>query len=93
MLPFIIGTPNNGGAVVTGGGLIFVSAATDNLMRAIDLSTGEKLWSDVLPAGGQATPITYEVDGRQYVVIAAGGRRVRPTGGVYIAFALPEQAR
>ncbi|SDO72117.1 quinoprotein glucose dehydrogenase [Lutimaribacter pacificus] len=91
MLPFKIGTPNNGGAVVTAGGLVFIGAATDNLFRAIDIETGETLWSDVLPAGGQANPITYEADGRQYVMIAATGHHFMetPIGDYLIAYALP----
>ena len=91
MLPFTIGTPNNGGAVVTAGGLIFVAAATDNLIRAIDLKTGKTLWTDVLPAGGQATPMTYAVNGKQYLVIAPGGHHFMetPIGDEVIAYALP----
>jgi quinoprotein glucose dehydrogenase len=90
-LPFTIGTPNNGGAVVTAGGLIFIAAATDDLLRAIDLRTGRTLWSDVLPAGGQATPMTYSVNGRQYVVIMAGGHHFMETtiGDSLVAYALP----
>ncbi|MHA6720277.1 membrane-bound PQQ-dependent dehydrogenase, glucose/quinate/shikimate family [Sphingomonas sp. RS6] len=91
MLPITIGTPNNGGSVVTAGGLIFVAAATDNLIRAIDLRTGKTLWKDVLPAGGQATPITYEVNGKQYLVIYAGGHHFMetPIGDEVVAYALP----
>ena len=90
-LPFEIGTPNNGGAVVTAGGLIFVAATTDNLIRAVDLKTGKTVWQDVLPAGGQATPMTYEVDGRQYLVIMAGGHHFMetPIGDALVAYALP----
>ena len=90
-LPLEIGTPNNGGAVVTAGGVIFVAATTDNLIRAIDLKTGKTLWQDVLPAGGQATPMTYEAGGRQYVVIMAGGHHFMetPIGDALIAYALP----
>ena len=90
-LPFTIGTPNNGGSVVTAGGLIFIAATTDDLLRAIDLRTGRTLWSDVLPAGGQATPMTYSVDGRQYVVIMAGGHHFMetPIGDSLVAYALP----
>jgi len=90
-LPAEIGTPNNGGAVVTAGGLIFVAATTDNLIRAVDLKTGKTVWQDVLPAGGQATPMTYEVDGRQYVVIMAGGHHFMetPIGDALVAYALP----
>ena len=92
MLPVDIGTPNNGGAVVTAGGLVFIAAATDNLIRAIDIETGETVWSDVLPAGGQATPMTYEIDGRQYLVIMAGGHHFMetPIGDELIAYALPQ---
>ena len=91
MLPFTIGTPNNGGGVITAGGLMFIAATTDNLFRAIDLRTGDTLWQDVLPAGGQATPITYEAGGRQYVVIMAGGHHFMetPVGDEVIAYALP----
>ncbi|WP_159981721.1 MULTISPECIES: membrane-bound PQQ-dependent dehydrogenase, glucose/quinate/shikimate family [unclassified Novosphingobium] len=91
MLPFNIGTPNNGGSVVTAGGVIFVAAATDNLIRAIDLKTGKTLWSDVLPAGGQATPMTYSMNGKQYLVIVPGGHHFMetPIGDEVIAYALP----
>lgn len=90
-LPFKIGTPNNGGSVVTAGGLIFIAAATDNLFRAIDEQTGEVLWTDVLPAGGQANPITYEVNGRQYVAVAATGHHFMetPIGDWIVVYALP----
>jgi quinoprotein glucose dehydrogenase len=92
MLPFNIGTPNNGGAVITAGGLIFIAAATDDLIRAIDINTGETLWQDTLPAGGQATPMTYEHQGKQYVVIMAGGHHFMntPIGDALIAYALPD---
>ena len=93
MLPVNIGTPNNGGAVVNAGGLIFIAAATDNLIRAIDLRTGETLWQDALPAGGQAGPMVYEANGRQYLVIMAGGHHFMetPIGDELIAYALPER--
>jgi quinoprotein glucose dehydrogenase len=92
MLPVNIGTPNNGGSVVTAGGLIFVAAATDDLIRAIDIKTGKTVWEDKLPAGGQATPVTYMEDGRQYVVIMAGGHHFMetPIGDELIAYALPQ---
>lgn len=91
MLPLTIGTPNNGGAVVTAGGVIFIAAATDNLIRAIDLRTGKVLWKDVLPAGGQATPMTYMIGGKQYLVIAPGGHHFMetPIGDEVVAYALP----
>ena len=92
-IPLEIGTPNNGGSVVTAGGLIFIAAATDDLIKAIDIQTGEMLWSDVLPAGGQATPIVYEQDGKEYVVIMAGGHHfmMTPPGDSLIAYALPDK--
>lgn len=92
MLPFTIGTPNNGGAVVTAGGLVFIAAATDNLIRAIDLRTGKTIWQDVLPGGGQATPMTYEANGKQYLVIMAGGHHFMetPVSDALIAYALPD---
>jgi quinoprotein glucose dehydrogenase len=90
MLPVDIGTPNNGGSVVTAGGLVFIAAATDNLFRAIDIETGKTVWSDALPAGGQANPMVYEQDGRQYVVIMAGGHHFMetPEGDYLVAYAL-----
>jgi quinoprotein glucose dehydrogenase len=90
-LPFTIGTPNNGGAVTTASGLIFIAAATDDLLRAIDERTGKVLWSVPLPAGGQATPIVYEQNGREYLVIFAGGHHFMetPMGDSIIAYALP----
>lgn len=88
-----LGTPNVGGPIVTASGLIFIGAAMDNYLRAFDVETGEELWKGRLPAGGQATPMTYEWQGRQYVVIYAGGQaRMHTTlGDSIIAFALPEQ--
>ncbi len=90
-LPFTIGTPNNGGAVVTAGGIIFVAASTDDLFKAIDLKTGKILWQQALPAGGQATPIVYEQGGREYVVLMTGGHHFMktPIGDQVIAWALP----
>ncbi|CAN7603433.1 membrane-bound PQQ-dependent dehydrogenase, glucose/quinate/shikimate family [Devosia sp. LjRoot3] len=91
MLPIDIGTPNNGGGVVTASGLFFIGAATDDLFRAIDIETGEELWQVTLPAGGQATPMTYEAGGKQIVVINAGGHDFMetPIGDYFIAYALP----
>jgi quinoprotein glucose dehydrogenase len=92
-LPFTIGTPNNGGAVTTASGLVFVAAATDNLIRAIDLRNGKTLWSAVLPAGGQANPIVYQQGDREYLVIFAGGHHFMetPSGDSVIAYALPRR--
>jgi len=92
-LPINIGTPNNGGSVVTSSGLIFIAAATDDLIRAIDINTGETVWSAPLPAGGQANPMIYTQNGREYVVIAAGGHHFMetPAGDYVLAWALPEK--
>jgi quinoprotein glucose dehydrogenase len=91
LLPITIGTPNNGGSIITAGGLVFIAAATDNLIRAIDIKTGKTVWQDKLPAGGQATPMTYEENGRQYLVIMAGGHHFMetPIGDALVAYALP----
>ena len=84
------GTENYGGPVATAGGLIFIGASKDEHFRAFDSATGEELWKTKLPAGGYATPATYEVDGKQYVVIAAGGGKMgTKPGDAYVAFALP----
>ena len=85
------GTENYGGPVVTAGGLIFIGATADETIRAFDKHTGAVLWQASLPFGGNATPSTYMVNGRQYVVISAGGGKSgRPAGGSLVAFALPE---
>jgi len=85
------GTENYGGPVVTAGGLVFIGATNyDKKFRVFDKSNGKLLWETKLPFSGNATPITYQVDGRQYVVIAAGGGKdpKSGSGGVYVAFAL-----
>ena len=74
------GTPNVGGSLATAGGLVFISAATDEMQRAFDSETGRELWKAKLPGGGQATPMTFRLGGRQYVVIAAGGHGDYGTG-------------
>jgi quinoprotein glucose dehydrogenase len=87
------GTENYGGPVVTAGGLVFIGASDfDKKFHAYDKATGELLWEATLPFSGNATPATYAVNGRQYVVIAAGGGKdlKSPSGGVYVAFALPK---
>ena len=90
------GTENYGGPIVTAGGLVFIAATNfDRKFRAFDKHTGKLLWETELPLAGNATPITYEVGGRQYVVIyATGGKTGRsgPSGGIYVAFALAEKA-
>jgi quinoprotein glucose dehydrogenase len=84
------GTENYGGPVVTDGGLVFVAATKDEMFRAFDARTGRVLWQAKLPAGGYATPATYESGGRQYVVVAAGGGKMgTKSGDAYVAFALP----
>jgi quinoprotein glucose dehydrogenase len=87
------GSENYGGSVVTAGGLLFIGATNfDRQFRAFDKSNGKLLWKTTLPAAGNATPATYESNGRQYVVIAAGGGKSgQPSGGSYVAFALPEK--
>jgi len=78
---------------VTASGLVFIGAAMDDYLRAFDIETGEELWKARLPAGGQATPMSYRVrpGGKQYVVIAAGGGKMgTKSGDAYVAFALPE---
>ncbi len=85
------GTENYGGPLVTAGGLIFIGATADETFRAFDKQTGELLWKAKLPFGGNASPSTYMVGGRQYVVISAGGGKSgRRRGGTLVAFALPE---
>jgi quinoprotein glucose dehydrogenase len=84
------GTENYGGPVVTAGGLIFIGASKDEKFRAFDKTTGTFLWETQLPAGGYATPSTYEYKGKQYVVIACGGGKMNTkSGDAYVAFALP----
>ena len=86
------GSENYGGPIITAGGLIFIGATVyDRKFRAFDSSTGKLLWETTLPFAGIATPATYSVDGKQYVVIAASGGRDpnSPVGGTYVAFALP----
>lgn len=86
-----LGSENYGGPVVTAGDLLFIAATPDQLMKAYDKHTGALLWQALLPAAGFATPITYAVDGRQYVVVAAGGGKLgQASGSSYLAFALPD---
>lgn len=87
------GTENYGGPVVTASGLIFIGATADETFRAFDKETGQILWETQLPFGGNATPSTYMVKGRQFIVISAGGGKSgRPAGGSIVAFSLPEAA-
>jgi quinoprotein glucose dehydrogenase len=84
------GSLNFGGAIVTAGNLVFIAASIDGHLRAFDSRTGQTLWEYALPASAQATPMTYELDGRQYVVIAAGGHGKLHTkqGDYVVAFRL-----
>ena len=93
-VPFLkrsYGMPGVGGPMITASGLVFIGAVTDNYLRAIDIESGRELWKGGLPAGGQATPMTYSYRGRQYVVIAAGGHSTLGSraGDSIVAFALP----
>ena len=87
------GTENYGGSIVTEGGLVFIGGSKDERFRAFDKATGKILWETTLPAGGYATPATYQVNGKQYVVIAAGGGGKNGTkaSDTYVAFSLPEK--
>jgi quinoprotein glucose dehydrogenase len=92
-LPFKMGVPNLGGPIVTGGGVAFLSGTIDNYVRGYDISNGAQLWESRLPAGGQATPMTYRGnDGRQYLLVVAGGHGSLGTkaGDYLIAYALPK---
>ena len=86
-----LGTPNLGGPLTTAGGLTFIGATTDNFLRAFDTASGAELWKMRIPAGAQATPMSYERGGRQFVVVAAGGHaKLGTTRGDYVlAYALP----
>ncbi len=83
-----------GGPIVTAAGLIFVGATADERFRAFDIDTGKELWVTDMPTSAMATPITYEADGRQFVVVAAGGHHAyyrQKVSDYLIAFALPEK--
>ena len=87
-----LGSISLGGPITTESGLVFIAGTTDSRIRAVDIETGRELWHAELPAPGNATPMTYEVDGKQYVVIAAGGHQTiteEPLGDAVVAFALP----
>lgn len=85
-----LGAESYGGPIVTAGGLVFIAASPDARLRAFDKRTGALLWEGELPTAGFATPATYEADGRQLVVVAAGGGKLRaPSGSQYVAFGLP----
>jgi quinoprotein glucose dehydrogenase len=89
-IPVNLGVPALGGPIATVSGLVFIAASLDDRLRAFSSDSGKLLWEVRLPAGGQATPMTYAIDGRQYLVIAAGGYKDQSTRGDYlIAYALP----
>ena len=93
-LPFRMGVPGLGGPVVTAGGVAFLSGTIDDYVRAYDILNGKQLWESRLPAGGQATPMTYKgTDGRQYLLVVAGGHGSLGTraGDSVIAYALPRR--
>ena len=84
------GTENYGGAVVTKGGVLFIAAARDGKLRAFNKYSGKLLWEYDLPAPSFATPSVNEVNGKQYIVIACGGGKLKTTSSdAYVAFALP----
>jgi len=99
MLPLRIewnlGTPNIGGPIVTAGGLIFIGATMDGYLRAFDIDTGKELWKDELPGGTQTTPMTYSVDGEQYVVMVSGHHLWfgSPASDATVAYSLPHQRK
>ena len=94
-LPFNMGMPMLGGPISTAGNVLFVAATADNYLRAYNMTNGKRLWEGRLPAGGQATPMTYEVNGKQYVVLSAGGHGSFGTkmGDYIVAYALPDDAK
>lgn len=91
--PFKMGVPMLGGSISTAGNVMFVGGTQDNYIRAINVTNGDELWKGRLPAGGQATPMTYEANGKQYLVIMAGGHGSFGTkmGDALVAYALPDQ--
>ena len=87
----VSGTENYGGPVISEGGVLFIAATRDEKIRAFHMQTGEQLWEDKLPAAGYATPATYQVNGKQYMVIACGGGKIgTKSGDEYRAYALPD---
>lgn len=95
LLPIRMGVPNMGGSISTAGGLVFIAAAQDRVLRALDIASGRELWQAPLPAVGVATPMSYvsPKTGRQYVVIAAGGHYgiPGPDAMAIMAYALPRK--
>jgi quinoprotein glucose dehydrogenase len=91
-IPLELGSPGVGGPLVTAGGLIFIGFTNDDKFRAFDLATGKKLWTARVPAAAMATPVTYEVNGEQYVVITAGGHSMfgAAKGDAVVAYKLKQ---
>jgi quinoprotein glucose dehydrogenase len=90
----VTGTENYGGPLVTASGLLFIAATKDNTFRAIDKKTGKIVWEYPLPASGFATPSTYQLNGKQYIVIACGGTKLGMSkGDSYVAFALKNPSK
>ncbi|WP_407469575.1 glucose/quinate/shikimate family membrane-bound PQQ-dependent dehydrogenase [Xanthomonas campestris pv. raphani] len=91
---FEIGTPNNSGSLATAGGVTFIGASLDNFIRGFDTRTGNQVWETRVPAGPQAAPLSYTIDGKQYIVAAVGGhdRMETKSGDSVIAWALPDDA-
>ncbi|MEA9898996.1 glucose/quinate/shikimate family membrane-bound PQQ-dependent dehydrogenase [Xanthomonas campestris pv. raphani] len=91
---FEIGTPNNSGSLATAGGVTFIGASLDNFIRGFDTRTGKQVWETRVPAGPQAAPLSYTIDGKQYIVAAVGGhdRMETKSGDSVIAWALPDDA-
>ena len=85
------GTDNYGGPLVTASGLIFIAATRDEKFRVIDKLSGKIIWETTLPAAGYASPSTYAINGKQYIVIACGGGKLKTkSGDKYVAFSLPD---
>ncbi len=86
------GVENYGGPIVTASGLLFIAATKDGFFRAFDKNTGQLLWETQLPYPAFATPSTYQVDGKQYIVLPCGGTKLgTPKGNLYVDFALPNE--
>jgi quinoprotein glucose dehydrogenase len=92
-IPLEWGTPLGGGPTVTAGGLVFIGASADERFRAFDVATGEKLWEVFTPSSAMATPMTYSIEGKQYVVVMAGGHMFKYFQNIadyVVAFSLPD---
>lgn len=90
-IPFPMGMPGFGSPLVTAGGVVFYSGALDDYLRGYDETSGHELWRARLPGGGQATPMTYRANGKQYVVVSAGGHGAAGTdlSDAFVAYTLP----